>query len=86
MVHGTLVCRLNPSFAIRSPFHNPWTFYHHNGCLSPQMGNVVEVRHPDTGRIMEGVVNKMFDTSMYTVGMYLIPVKLLNIQTPKKLL
>ena len=42
------------------------------------MGNDVEIRHPDTGRIMEGVINKMFDTSMYTVGKSLHDLKMVE--------
>lgn len=34
-----------------------------------QIGETVEVKHPETGRVMEAVIKHMSDSSMYTVGM-----------------
>ncbi|KAL4238041.1 DNA- binding [Mactra antiquata] len=36
-----------------------------NGNL--QLGATVEVKHPDTGRVMEAIIKQMSDSSMYTV-------------------
>jgi len=33
-----------------------------------QIGANVEVKHPDTGRVMEASIKQMSDSSMYTVG------------------
>lgn len=33
-----------------------------------QIGETVEVKHPETGRVMEAVIKHMSDSSMYTVG------------------
>lgn len=35
-------------------------------CL--QLGATVEIKHPETGDIVEGVISKLTDSSMYTVG------------------
>lgn len=34
------------------------------------MGATVEVKHPDTGRVMEATIKQMSDSSMYTVGKF----------------
>ena len=36
-----------------------------------QIGETVEVKHPDTGRVMEAIIKQMIDSSMYTVGMWM---------------
>ena len=35
-----------------------------------QLGGTVEVKHPETGNLLEGLVKHINDSSMYTVGMY----------------
>ena len=35
-----------------------------------QVGCTVEVTSPDTGKVMEGVVNRLTDTTIYTVGKF----------------
>lgn len=35
---------------------------------SLKVGTVVEIRHPATGNVLQAIVNKVNDQSMYTVG------------------